>query len=183
MKRTVLGMVLAFTCYASQASTEADVTAAFKNYWGNFSCGKYRQAAKMILPSDLKGTREHVLPVMLAEMDSKNAAGSQAAATFFSAAKKKPRDFDEVDVYTGLNRLIGADEATLKVLCSSKVHAVKAALKDKETAVVSYSVRLASGEVVDGDAETLVRDGGKWYLKMGISPQETAKALKDLYGQ
>jgi len=183
MKRIVLSMVLALTCYASEASTEEEVAATFKNYWGNFSCGKYRQAAQLILPSDLKGTREYVLPVMMAEMDGKNAAGSQAAATFFSAAKKKPQDFDEVDVYTGLNRLIGADEATLRVLCSSKVHAVKASLKDKETAVVSYSVRLESGEVVEGDAETLVRDGGKWYLKMGISPRDAAKALKDLYGQ
>lgn len=181
MKKIVFGMVLAFNCYASQASTETDVAAAFRNYWSNFSCGKYRQAAKMILPSDLKGAREHVLPVMIAEIDSKNAAGSKAAATFFSAAKKKPQDFDEVDVYAGLNRLMGADEATLKILCSGKVNAVKVSLKDKESAVVSYSIRLASGEVVEGDPETLVRDGGKWYLKMGMSPQDTAKALKELY--
>jgi hypothetical protein len=183
MKRMVFGVVLAFNCFASQASTEADAAAAFRNYWGNFSCGKYKQAAQTILPSDLKGTREHVLPVMISEIDSKNAAGSKAAATFFSAAKKKPQDFDEVDVYTGLNRLIGADEATLKILCSAKVKAVKVSLKDKESAVVSYSVRLASGEVVEGDPETLVRDSGKWYLKMGMSPQEAAKALREAFKQ
>ena len=181
MKKVVFGMALAFNCYASQASTEADAAAAFRSYWGNFSCGKYKQAAQTILPSDLKETREHVLPVMIAEINSKNAAGSKAAATFFSAAKKKPQDFDEVDVYTGLNRLIGADEATLKILCSAKVNAIKVSLKDKESAVVSYSVRLASGEVVEGDPETLVRDSGKWYLKMGMSPQDTARALKELY--
>ena len=83
MKKLISFLALAALAVAAQAADTKPVETTFQRYWSVYAKKDFAKAAAEVLPSDLEATKAAVLPVFLANQNSKAKDGPEVLAAFF----------------------------------------------------------------------------------------------------
>lgn len=181
MKNAFLLMLSLTVAAASFAADTKPVEAAFQRYWGAYSKKDFAKAATEILPSDLEATKTAVLPVFLANQNSKAKDAAEVLTAFFGKTVGKAREtMSGADVFVGLNRVVAAGSPELfEVLKDATVTIIFVKSVNADEAEVHFQV-MVRGQG-DTDAESLVKKDGRWWVKVKDDPKETAASFKALF--
>ena len=182
--KTIFLLLVSLTVSATALAADTKpVEEVFQRYWGVYVKKDFAKAAAEILPSDLEATKAAVLPVFLAGQTSRSKDAPVILGAFFGKAVGKGREtMSAADVFAGLNRVVVAGnpemfeafkEAVLSIIF---VRAVSA-----DAAEVHFQITVR-GES-DTDVESLVRQDGRWWVRVKDDPKEAAANFKELFGK
>lgn len=181
MKNAFLLLLSLTVAAASYAADTKPVEEAFQRYWGAYSKKDFAKAATEILPSDLEATKAAVLPVFLANQNSKAKDAAEVLAAFFGKTVGKSREtMSAADVFVGLNRVVAAGSPELfEALKDATVSIIFVKSVSADAAEIHFQV-MVRGQG-DTDAESLVKKDGRWWVKVKDDPKETAASFKALF--
>ena len=181
MKKLISLLALVAFAVASQAADTKPVETTFQRYWSVYAKKDFAKAAAEVLPSDLEATKAAVLPVFLANQNSKAKDGPEVLAAFFGKTVGKARDtMSAVEVFAGLNRVVAAGSPDLfEVLKDATVAIIFVRAVTADEAEIHFQV-MVRGQG-DTDAETLVKKDGRWWVKIKDDPKQTAESFKGVF--
>ncbi len=181
MKKLISLLALVTFAMGSQAADTNPVETTFQRYWGVYAKKDFTKAAAEILPSDLEATKAAVLPVFLANQNSKAKDAPEVLAAFFGKTVGKARDtMSAVDVFAGLNRVVAAGSPDLfEALKEAAVSIIFVRAVTADEAEIHFQV-MVRGQG-DTDAESLVKKEGRWWVKIKDDPKQTAESFKALF--
>ena len=186
MKKLVLLLtsLLSFTSAAAAPAVDTKaVEDVFLRYWGAYAKKDFAKAAADMLPSDLEATKAEVLQVFLAGQTSKNREAQEVLGAFFAKTVGSARAaMPATAVFAGLNRVVAAGSPEMfEAFNQSTVSIIFVRAIDADTAEVHFQITVRG--VSEADAEILVRENGRWWVKVKDNPREAAASFKELFAR
>jgi hypothetical protein len=181
MKNALLFLLtLAFTT-AALASESKSIEDTFHRYWSSYSKKDFVRAAADVLPTDLEAAKAAILPVFLAAQTHKEKEVQEMVTAFFGRTVGKAREtLTPVDVFVGLNRLaLTANPDLFEFLKDASTTVVFVRRPAADEAEIHFQVSLRGNS--DMDSEALAKKNGRWWVRLGDDPKETAEQFKAMF--
>lgn len=178
MKKAFAFLVVLSFAAAGYAAASNPVEDTFQRYWSAYSKKDFAKAAAEVLPSDLEETKAALLPVLLGAQANPAKEVQEMLSTFFGRTVGKAREsISPIEAYAGLQRLVtGSNPQFFEMLKDAKVTIIFVRSVDADSAEIHYQVTIGSES--DTDAESLKREGGRWWVRVNEDPKAVAAQIK-----